>query len=271
MSKRSYWNLIPIMLMATTILVGVLDQGNATILDPPYYEGDVVLYKDSVMRVYADTSDRYYEISGTSALAALTVASTNAGFEYRLNDEWVSSFGLLVYDIAGRANEGYDGWQYWNNFPSEDIPMVSAENFELENTDVLDWFYGGYGFDPDTSSMDIKLHILIQEDSTPPSLEIVSPKKGGLYLFGSELSVFPLSFAVVLGEFHIELNANDDMSSVYRVEIFIDDVPMETMYTAPYHCQLHGIESGLHTLTVKAFDGAGNSNVKMVDCIILSN
>ncbi|MFH1014101.1 MAG: DUF4430 domain-containing protein [Thermoplasmatota archaeon] len=157
--------------------LGTISHAFAYHLDPPYFEGEILLTNDSVLRVYADTSSTYYTISGTSALAALDAVSHLADFNYALNDEWVDSFGLFVYTIAGKTNEGYDGWQYWVNYPHEDIPMVSAENYALEPGDTIDWFYGGYGINPDSSEMDIRLHITIQEDTTPPIIDSMAPKK----------------------------------------------------------------------------------------------
>jgi len=246
-------------------------QTNANIFDPPYYEGDIVLFKDSMMRVYADTSDTYYEISGTSALAALATASKDASFTYRINDEWANSFGLFVYEIAGKANEGYDGWQYWNNYPTNDIPLVSADNYDVNNNDILDWFYGGYGYDPDSSPMDIKLHITIEEDQLPPIIEILSPKKGGFYLFGSELAILPIPFTIIFGEFHLNINAYDETSFVYRVDILIDGNLMKSLYSEPYTCKITGIDSGMHSLTVKVFDCVNNVSIKDINCIIISN
>jgi hypothetical protein len=249
------------------VLFGGIGQTAAHREDPPYFEGDVVLTKDSFIRVHADNSDTYYTVSGTSALAALDAASQIAGFDYSINDDWIDSFGLLVNEIAGKSNEGYDGWQYWVNYPHEDIPMVSAENYELAQGDTIDWFYGGYGSNPDSTEMDIRIHITLQEDTTSPFVEILSPKQGGIYLFGTEISILPLSFSIVLGDLHVEINAYDEVSSIHRIEVCIDDSLKKSMYIQPYMCRFTGFGSGKHVLKVIAYDIVGNKREK--DCTIL--
>ena len=156
-------------------------------VDPPFFDDDVSLYRDSLVRLQAE-SGVYYNISGTSALAALNEAAIIGGFEYEISDEWIGSFGLFLSEVEGRGNEGYDGWQFWVNYPDEDIPMAAAENYELENGDLVDWYYGGYGINPDDSIMDIKIHVQIEEDTSYPSIDITIPKRGGIYLQGRELS-----------------------------------------------------------------------------------
>lgn len=253
------------------ILFGVMGHTTASIMDPPYFEGDVVLTKDSVIRVYADTSDTYYSVSGTSALAALDAASQIAGFEYSINDAWMDSFGLLVNEIADKSNEGYDGWQYWVNYPHEEIPMVSADTYELAQGDTIDWFYGGYGITPDSSEMDIKIHITLQQDTTPPFIELISPKQGGIYLFGTEISILSLPFSLVLGDLQVEITAYDEVSSIHSIEVFIDDSLKECMYTEPYTCRFNGFGSGRHTLKVIAYDSVGNKREKECSILLLAN
>ena len=272
MYKTKHWGTKLLIGIFVVVSFGSFSQTTAYLLDPPpYFEGEVVLTDDSVVRIYADTSGRYYNISGTSALAALDAASRIAVFDYSTNDEWADSFGLLVYKIAGKTNEGYDGWQYWVNYPNEEIPMVSAENYGLEQGDTIDWFYGGYGINPDSAEMNIKLHIAIQEDTTPPIIEIISPKAGGMYLFGSEISILPLPFSIVLGELYVTINAYDEVSGVQRVELFIDDGLEECMFTPPYSCRVTGFGNGMHTLKSVAYDSVGNKKVAEMSTILLSN
>ena len=157
------------------------------------------------------------------------------------------------------------------NYPDEDIPMVSADTYEVHQGDTIDWFYGGYGINPDSSEMDIKIHITLQEDTTPPFIELVSPKQGGIYLFGNEISLLSLPFALVLGELQVVITAYDEVSSIHNIEVFIDESVKKCMYNEPYTCRFTGFGNGRHTLKVVAYDSVGNKSEKECSIFLLAN
>ncbi|MFO8078563.1 MAG: hypothetical protein R6U21_07990 [Thermoplasmatota archaeon] len=270
MDDMKQWTSIICISIFLMISVTGIQQTTATISDPPYIEDDLMLPADSTIRLFADTSGSYYNISATSALAALGFASTLADFEYKISDEY--SFGLFVYELDDWINSASDGWQYWVNYPDEETPpMVAAEDYELETGDTIDWFYGGYGVTPETSEIDIKLHITVEEDTTPPVVEILSPKTGGFYLFGSELSVLPIPFSFVIGELPVSIHSSDDLSRVHHIEIFMDGDLQKSFFTSSFQQTLTGFSNGKHTLTVVAHDGAENNRIREETCFLYSN
>jgi hypothetical protein len=239
-------------------------------IDPPFFDDEVSLYRDSMVRLQAE-SGVYYNISGTSALAALDAASIIGDFEYEISDEWIDSFGLFLSEVEGKGNEGYDGWQFWVNYPDEDIPMAAAENYELENGDIVDWYYGGYGINPDDSIMDIKIHIQIEEDTSYPSIDITIPKRGGIYLQGRELAVLPLSYAIVLGELNMKATASDAQTPIFKVTFFVDDVLRSNDFEVPYTYRLKGLGTGLHRIKADAYDGVQKNINEERTVLFLSN
>lgn len=261
-------SILCIILFLMTIVSGI-SQTHAMISDPPYVDENLVLPADSNIRVFAETSGAYYNLSATTALAALEFASTLADFEYKLSDEY--SFGLFVSELDDWSNSGSDGWQYWVNYPDEEIPMIAAEDYELETGDTIDWYYGGYGFTPDNSEIDIKLHITVEDDNTPPVVEIISPKTGGIYLFGSELSTLPLPFSFVIGELPVSIQASDDASRVHHMDIFVDGNLQKSFYGSSFEQKFTGFLDGMHTLSVVAYDGAENNRIREKSCFLFSN
>jgi hypothetical protein len=243
---------------------------NANVTDPPFFEDDIILIEDS--EVWITSSDLvYYNVSGTTALAALAAAARIGGFEYVVDDEWVDSFGLFVSEIAGQANEGMDGWQYWVNYPDEDIPMDAAEDYELQQGDTLDWFYGGYGISPDSSTMDIKLHIIKEEDSSPPTVDIMVPKQGGIYVNGRELIQLPLPFSIVLGQLNMMVTSSDVDTNIFKVSFLIDDIVKTNDIQTPYTFELSGHGSGLHVIAAQSYDGVKKTTTIERSVLFLSN
>ncbi len=235
-----------------------------------YYQGDVGLLEGLTLEVKADNSQESYEINGASALAALEIVCAREGFEYKISDEWSDSWGLFVSEIDGKTNEGDDGWQFWPNYPeNSDPPMISADNYILKNGDVLYWCYGGYGTNPDNSDMVMKLHIV--KDDHSPDMEVISPKKGGIYLSGNELSVLPLPFSIVIGELPIKVNAADELTMVGHVDVTISGEMIRRLNTVPFEFVISGIGSGLRPLKITASDMLGNDRVVEINCFFVGN
>lgn len=244
---------------------------NAIQQDPPYFEDTITLVHDSTMRVYADSSGTYYDIIGDSALAALIIASELGDFDVFIDDTWYESFdSLLVLKIGDKTNTGDDGWQFWNNYPFGDIPLVGADAYLLEDGDTLDWFFGEYGINPESSDMRISLHIEIVEDFNPPTLKKIIPTSGGIYLLGSKITTIPIPLAIVLGSVNL-LAEYEDEYSMHRVSFYVDNELVQTVYTAPYTYNLKGLGTGSHRIKTIAYDSAQNTNTQEVEVLFVSN
>ena len=238
--------------------------------DPPYFEDTIQLVNDSTLRVQADSSGIYYDIIGDSALAALVRAADIGDFEIYIDDSYYDSWGLFISEIAGRTNAGYDGWQFWVNYPTDDIPMVAADTFVLENGDTLDWFFGGYGFDPESSDMKLLLHIEVVDDTTPPEVTKTTPSKGGFYLLGSKLTTLPLPMAIVFGGITLSTEYSEE-NTMHRVEFYIDNELLQVDYSAPFEHALTGLGTGSHTMKTIAYDSAQNTNIQETQVLFVSN
>ncbi len=117
------------------------------------WRGDVTL-GSGTFNVTADDSGKEYTINRTCALAALIRSAEEGGFNYTISDSRYESYGSLsVTSIAGRENDPviYDGWCYWVNYPDDPMPMVGGNKFELNDGDVVTWYYGGMGASPDNT------------------------------------------------------------------------------------------------------------------------
>ncbi|RLG35249.1 hypothetical protein DRN97_00350 [Methanosarcinales archaeon] len=140
---------------------------------PVFWEGEVTLLENTTVNVTAHNSGESYEINQTTALGALDAAAEAGGFNYTVSDEWYASWGsLMVESIAGKENDPvtWDGWLYWVNYLDDPMPMVGTNQYEVEDGDVVTYYYGGMSTTPDNSSISIRIHVHVQ--SSAPINEI---------------------------------------------------------------------------------------------------
>ncbi len=146
-----------------TTAFGALDA--AEVQSPVLWEGEVTLLEGTKVEVTAHNSGESYAINQTTALGALSAAAEAGGFNYTISDEWYASWGSLMVDsIAGKENDPvtWDGWLYWVNYPKDPMPMVGTNLYEVEDGDIVTYYYGGMSTTPDNSSMLIRIHVHVQ-------------------------------------------------------------------------------------------------------------
>jgi hypothetical protein len=239
--------------------------------DPPFWEGTVTLIKKATFKVNAPTSGKTYTVFCTTALGALDRASRRGNFGYTIDDQWYDQFGsLLVDSIAEKEGGGFDGWQYWVNYPNEPIPYVGVDQYQVKEGDVVDFFYGGFDLNPDTATMLIRIYIHIEEDTSPPLVDIVRPI-GGIYILDREIITLPVDVTIIIGKISILVEAKDELTNVSRIEFFVDDQRQGIDKEYPYEWTCDETSFGRHTLLVIAYDSVGNYGYGERILWILSN
>ena len=226
--------------------------------NPPFWMGEVTLVENSYIKITANNSGITYNVSATSALGALDAASKLGEFDYTINDAWYDSFGLFIESISNRTNEGMDGWRYWNNYPDDETPVISADSYELNNNDILDWFYGGYDINPDTTSMLIKINIRIISDDTNPEISLIKPSTGCLYIFDNKIINLPIQSAIIFGKMNLNIEASDEITSIKKIEIYIDEILIDTLNFEPYTWLWDQASFGKQNLKIIAYDQVDN-------------
>ncbi|RLF63012.1 MAG: hypothetical protein DRN33_04920 [Thermoplasmata archaeon] len=99
---------------------------------------------------------------------------------------------------------------------------------------------------------------VVYVDNTPPSVEIVKPRDRYLYFMDTE--VMSLLFKTrIIGGITVGVYANDDISGINRVEFYVDDTLMDTVYEMPFSWKWEGASPFDHIIKVVAYDSAGNS------------
>ena len=146
----------------STLFIGVDYVGVLAFRDATFWDGEVTLTENTSVNVTAYNSGVSYEINQTTALGALDAAAEAGRFNYSISDEWYASWDILMVDsIAGTASDSvtWDGWLYWVNYPDDPMPMVGANQYEVEDGDVITYYYGGMGTTPDNTSMVVRIQV----------------------------------------------------------------------------------------------------------------
>jgi len=102
------------------------------------WTGTVTFSNSSIV---ADNGKTYY-LSEPTALGALDEANKTTGFGYKVA---AYSWGLYMYEVAGEAASGWDGWMYRVDYVS---PGVGAPDYTLAENDNVLWYYGSWTAKP---------------------------------------------------------------------------------------------------------------------------
>ncbi|MCD6171149.1 MAG: hypothetical protein J7J36_01845 [Thermoplasmata archaeon] len=93
-------------------------------------------------------------------------------------------------------------------------------------------------------------------DSTPPSIVIEKPEKGGVYLLNKKIFSTNLDKSIIIGGIDIEVKAKDDFMK--NVQFWINDELKFVDYDKPYSWKWNGFYFGIYDIKVVAVDLAGN-------------
>ena len=106
------------------------------------------------------------------------------------------------------------------------------------------------------------------EDTTPPTVDIVSPENG---LYFRNIRLLPLIFrqkTIIIGAVEIQVQATDIQTGIQKVEFYLNDDPnpISTDYNEPYSWNWNTITFLKHknNVYVVAYDNVGNYNIDMI-------
>jgi uncharacterized repeat protein (TIGR02543 family) len=223
---------------------------------PPYYYGTVVTLTASVNPGY---TFGYWsgDASGTNPVTTVTMTGDKS-----VTAHFTQNGYTLTIIIDGQGTVIKDPEQ--NTY---------AYNSIVELTAIADenWVFNSWSGDlsgnenPQNITMNanktVTAHFTYTGDDTiPPVVKIVKPINNGIYIFNKLiLSLKTIQMPIIVQMVTIEVNASDNESGIDHVEFFIDGVSKSTDTSAPYSYDWREIQSGKHTITVKAYDNAGNN------------
>ncbi|MHC1625152.1 MAG: C25 family cysteine peptidase [Methermicoccaceae archaeon] len=106
-------------------------------------------------------------------------------------------------------------------------------------------------------------------DTMPPTIEIMTPKKGYLYVSGSEKRQTLLGKTIILGWVEVKVHAEDNMG-LEKVVFYVDEQLKHTCHVLPYQWRWDETIFGRHSLKIVAYDHAGNIATDEIKIIIFN-
>jgi hypothetical protein len=132
----------------------------------------------------------------------------------------------------------------------EDIQMQSINTVTITATSKSNSSY----WDSDSTNILIEIN-----DTLPPSIELIHPKEGYLYILDHE--IIPLKRTLVIGPITVKADVEDKETGVNSVEFYIDNELRHTDDATPYEWLWDETIFLEHTLKVVAYDNQNNSAV----------
>ncbi len=106
-------------------------------------------------------------------------------------------------------------------------------------------------------------------DSTLPSLRIIKPRHGYLYIMDREVIPTFGGRTLIIGKITIE-SSIDPVSTIQRVELCLDDVLFGMLYTPPFEFLIDESLLGKHSICLKIYDTAGRSAAQTIEPLFLN-
>ena len=116
-------------------------------------------------------------------------------------------------------------------------------------------------------------------DLYPPEINLWTPRKGSIYIFGKSLPRFfdinILNYSIVIGKFEIYAHIDDLEGHLQKVELYIDnEVVHEQEYSNKYwdsiHWDCNKLIIGMHEIKIVAIDSSNNSAMEKLNCFIIN-
>jgi glutaredoxin len=159
----------------------------------------------------------------------------------------------------------YITWDPEDHFP--DIILGSFDNLAVFAVLFNTTAHTQYANPPDKNAFNayyVDAIDMDMSDNIPPSVSIVSPRDGYLYLLDRE--IMKIGKTVIIGRKTVKVNAWDE-DGIEKVEIYVDGIPKKTLTNEDTWIWK---DMGNHALLVKAYDKRDNNAIDIVNAFIMA-
>ncbi len=146
MKLKIYTILLVALLCAVSLTAG------SAVAEPFGWSGEVDLYEGNFTVIPANNPNATYQVSSTTAIAALDTASKAGGFDYEVSDSWYASYGSFSITSIGGLVGGWPGDTWYFTINGEMANFGLGKN-ELNHGDVVTFYYGPYADIPNASNV----------------------------------------------------------------------------------------------------------------------
>ncbi|MBC7128496.1 MAG: hypothetical protein H5T45_02030 [Thermoplasmatales archaeon] len=205
-----------------------------------------------------------YNLLGDPTIEILTMPLTSRAYvsDEKSNNSikvWVEAEENSTIDLYYRKKIGLGGkWKIYCTMENKyEIDFMSEEEGYYE-------FYSILRRENYTENKPAISDAFCIFDFSPPSINVIKPKEGKLYIFGKEIFEINAKFAVVIGRIKIEVDADASW-----VEFYIDGKIKNISYERPFSWTWKEPAFGFHEIKIVAYDEVGNAAEERVNVFSL--
>ena len=177
---------------------------------------------------------------------------------------WNAGSGTLTYSISENCP--------WLSVSSNSGSSTGEHDTITINVDTTGLTEDTYNYDIQINSNGgndvFQVNLTISESGDNPTVKLIKPEKGRIYLKDKELFNFPRT--IIIGPITIQANATDSDGTIEYVEFLIDGKLKYNMSEGPYSYKWNERAFGFRTITVKAYDNEGNSKEADITVLIFN-
>jgi len=160
-------------------------------------------------------------------------------------------------EVELNATDNLSGIDYTRYKIDDGDWHIYNETIEIKSEGVHKLYF--YSVDK-AGNIEGEKNVTIKIDKTKPSVELVTPKQGYLYIANRQIMPTLFHRTIIIGKLNATVNAHDDTSGIDYVKFILNGQPLWTDYASPYNAELPQElpASFSNTLKVIAYDNAGN-------------
>ncbi|HID25874.1 MAG TPA: fibronectin type III domain-containing protein [Thermoplasmata archaeon] len=106
-------------------------------------------------------------------------------------------------------------------------------------------------------------------DTVPPTVEIITPKEGYIYVTGEEKKQTLLKKTIILGWVEVKVHVDDNMG-LEKVCFYVNKKLRHTCYVYPYSWRWDETVFGRYILKTVAYDQAGNTATDEIKVMVFN-
>ena len=221
------------------------------------YNKTIEIKSEGVHKLYFYSVDKAGNIEGEKNVTIkidktkpFTKAEINATYG---NKGWIKGNAKIKLN----ATDNLSGVDYTRYKIDDGDWHIYNKTIEIKSEGVHKLYF--YSVDK-AGNIEGEKNVTIKIDKTKPSVELVTPKQGYLYIANRQIMPTLFHRTIIIGKLNATVNAHDDTSGIDYVKFILNGQPLWTDYVSPYNAEVPQElpASFSNTLKVIAYDNAGN-------------
>ena len=234
-------------------------------------------FKHNITNVRDDELEFHLKRIDCGGIAIIIDSSHSGGFEDILPAENISRYILLT---SCKENETSLN-SIFSNFIVEGLKGVADKNLDNKVSAEEAFEYvqelvvnasQGIMHPQIYDRYEEEFSITFLGDITPPTVKIVHPELGYLYMKSGDqkIKIPSKQRTLIIGNITIKINASDNDSGLSKVDLYIDDELKKTFSEKPYEWLWDETIFGKHIIQVVAYDNVGNLATDVIEVRIFN-